>query len=131
MMLFDRSLKLRVFAASKAFDFTDLHIDFDIALNQDSKPNVGRFGIFNLSEKTRGLFSEEYQGVEFEAGYKGKNTIIFKGTINSIKHEKNGVDWYTTIVAEDGGQNYQESYFNKSYSAGTPLVKIFGCIKFM
>lgn len=126
-LLFDRKVKLVVyFATGKKYEITDLHMTFEILLRRDPKPNPAKIGVYNLSETTRNLFSEESLGLEFYAGYASTGPQqIFKGTISNALSNKNGPDWITTIYAADGHKEFDETYFNKSYSAGTPLITIF------
>jgi hypothetical protein len=72
----------------------------------------------NLLEKTEGAF--EWPLV-IEAGYVGSKSQIFSGDITYANSVRSGVDWVTTIEAEDGGKKYASKRINKSYGPGTTL----------
>jgi hypothetical protein len=126
MDLFDRNMKLVVYSNGQKLEFKDLHIDFEVLLNNSSEPNQAKFQIKNLSEKTRNLFeSEEYQVVEFFAGYgKADPAAIFTGEMFNSYSFKSGNTWETLVFAGDGQKSLETETFNKSYSAGSPLETI-------
>jgi hypothetical protein len=122
LLLYERNVELRVTAGNLQHIFTDLHIEFDIIANRSSKPNQAKISIYNLAAKTRGLFSEQYQAVEFLASYGSmKPVLIFWGTITNLVHAHESVDWKTTIYAGDGQKEFNTIPFSKTYAKGTPL----------
>jgi len=124
--LFDRKVKLVVYTSTKMYEITDLHMSFEVLLRRDSKPNLAKVSVYNLSESTRNTLQEEHLGMEFHAGYGSTGPeMIFQGTTSNILSMKDGPDWITTIYAGDGHKEFDTTYFNKSYSAGTPLILIF------
>jgi len=121
MLLFDRKTELKVFAGGRQYTIRDLHMDFDILSNRKSKPNQAKITIWNLSETTRNLFSEDLQGIEFSAGYQTTPVLIFRGATNNVLHVPGRVDYQSIIFAGEGQKEFSESVFNKSYAKGTPL----------
>ena len=125
-LLFDRKVKLVVYTSTKKYEITDLHMSFEVLLRRDSKPNLAKISVYNLSENSRNTLQEDHLGVEFYAGYASSGPeMIFQGTTSNILSMKDGPDWVTTIYAADGHKEFDTSYFNKAYSAGTPLILIF------
>jgi len=134
--LFNRTVELRVYTTIKVFTIRELDFEFRVDLNCDSTPNIAKITVYNLSEKTRNLLSEDHQGVELYAGYNadelpvllpGTLPQIFKGHTINVSHYKDnrGVSWVTEILAGDGNQEFLESYFSKSYRKGTPIQLLF------
>lgn len=126
-LLFDREIKLVVYLATgKKYEITDLHMNFEVLLRRDSKPNQAKIGVYNLSETTRNVFNEQHLGLEFYAGYATTGPeMIFRGNTSNVLSQKDGPDWLTTLYAGDGHKEFDKTYFNKTYSAGTPLITIF------
>ncbi len=123
-VMFQPVIVLRVIANNQAYEIKDLHVDFDVKLDQTSKPNIAKFTIYKLSPSTRNLFSESYQAIEFLAGYAGNPVLIFKGVIKSVSHEQKDIDWMTEITAADGLKEYTRFKFSKTYTKGTKYLQI-------
>jgi len=127
-VLFDRRCELHVFTTGQKTIIKDLDMEFDILATSDSKPNTATITVFNLNETNRSLFSEDTLGVEYYAGYGDDIGIIFQGSWdpeNSVVHHvKEGVDWVTTFQTGDGFKEFMNSFFDKTYSAGTPVKTI-------
>lgn len=125
MLLYERNVELSVTAGFLKHKFTDLHVEFEIITNRDSKPNQAKISIYNLAKKTRGLFSEQHQVVEFSASYGDiKPILLFWGSTTNVVHSHNGVDWKTTIYAGDGQKEFSTIPFSKTYAAGTLLMLV-------
>jgi hypothetical protein len=124
MKLFDPTVELHFFANNILHKITGLQMDFDIVSSNDDKPNQAKIVVYQLAEKTRNMFTEQHQGIEFHAGYSGKPKLIFRGVTTNVLHVNNDTDWQTIIYAGDGQKEYTSNHFNKSYSKGTPIIKI-------
>ena len=134
MKFFDRKLDLVVYTDTQAYTIKNLHMDFNILLRkpkktkkkeqQQPKPNQAQIVIFNLSEDTRGLFTEAHRGIDFKAGYGEDVSLIFRGNTVNVFHENLKPGWMTTIFASDGHKEWSTANFNKSYSRGTPITVI-------
>jgi hypothetical protein len=124
-VLFERAVKLVILTAVESYTIEDLHIDFTIETSRESKAlNSANITVWNLSEATRKNIDENYLALEFHAGYAGKPVLIFSGRIIECKSERSGVDWKTTFQALDGGTEYFDKFYNKAWSAGTPIQSI-------
>jgi hypothetical protein len=102
-----------------------LHMDFDVVASTDSKPNTAKIILYNLAESTRNLFQEEFQAIEFYAGYGDNPQLIFSGVTTNVVHEKRKTDWLTYIYAADGYKELYTVKINQSFSKGTPISLIF------
>ena len=127
-LLFDRKIELHVFLELEKYVIKDLHVAFDILATRDSKPNTAKITVINLSESTRNLFSEETTGIEFWAGYGDDLGMIFRGgwhkETSIFKHYQDGQNWMTDIETGDGLKEYQDTYFDRSYSKGTLITLV-------
>jgi len=127
-LLFDRKVELHVFLQSEKYIIKDLHMSFDILATRDSKPNTAKINVYNLSESTRNLFSSETTGIEFWAGYGDDLGMIFRGSwyedTSIFRHRKEGTNWATEIETGDGLKEFQNTYFDKSYTSGTVIIDI-------
>ena len=125
MLLYNRNVEVNVTAGYLKHKFTDLHVEFEVLMNRNSKPNQAKISIYNLAKKTRGLFSEQHQSVEFKASYGDVDPILlFWGSTTNVVHSHPGVDWKTTIYAGDGQKEFTSTTFSKTYSAGTLLMQV-------
>lgn len=127
-LLFDRKVELHVYLDVVKYVIKDLHMTFDILATRDSKPNTAQITVYNLSESTRNLFSENTTGIEFWAGYGDDLGMIFRGgwhkATSIFRHVQSGPDWVTEIETGDGLKEYQDTYFDKSYSKGTLITLV-------
>lgn len=132
-LLFNRYIELVMYVGVLRYTIRSLHVEFDIELNRDSTPNLAKITVYNLSELTRSLLSQDHQAIEFYAGYNSFDLpilpplsvpLLFKGTTINVSHRKIKADWITEIVAGDGNKEFLESYFSKSYKKGTPVSLI-------
>lgn len=130
---FNRAVELRIYTLVGIYTIRDLQFEFDVELNRDSTPNIARILIHNLSEKTRGYVEQANLGIELYAGYNPNELpiippfflpLIFKGTTINVSNYQVGTDWITDITAGDGNKEFLESYFQRSYKKGTPVVQI-------
>ena len=133
---FIRSVRLEIMTLTQVHIFTDLRIDFDIALSVDPEPNQAAFTIFNLSELTRKSLETSATtpsvigavGVRFLAGYAGDLSLIFAGNVTSCKTTRGPLGFVTEITALDGHEALKKAHFDKSFVAGTPLQAIVAAV---
>jgi len=127
-LLFDRKVELHVFVGGQKHIIRDLHMTFDVLATRDSKPNTAKIVVFNLSETSRNLFSESTKGIEFWAGYGEDLGMIFRGSwdpdTSVINHAQRGTTWETHIETGDGLKEFHNTFFDKSYTAGTDVKTI-------
>ena len=127
--LFERVTKLILYTSTDEHTFEDYDTEFDIFATSESEPNTARITIWGLNAEQRGLFSEDLQFVEFYAGYREDRVgMIFRGSwdplLSEINHYKDGPDWQTVLETGDGFKEVQNSFFNRSFAAGTPLRQV-------
>jgi len=125
MILFNPQVKLVVYADSQSYEITGLYMDFEIKASTDKELNKAKISVYNLSEKTRNLFSDSHQAVEFYAGYGDNTVLIFSGETSNALNEKSGTEWRTDIYAGAGLKSYETKYFSKTYAKGSDVKQIF------
>ena len=127
-LLFNRKTELHVFTTGEKTIIKGLDMSFNIVATRDSKPNTAKITVFNLAETSRNLFSTSMLGIEFWAGYGENIGMIFRGSwddeTSKIRHKKNGTTWVTTIETGDGLKEFQNTFFDKSYSKGIDVKTI-------
>lgn len=136
MRIYNRSSKLFVYTAddnkAQVADLSELDFDFEIVskapYKKDGKnhtqPTIAVASIYKLSKGTRDKLTAEAAGMEIQAGYDDDTTTIFSGVITNVFHRYNAPDWVTMVWASDGWAQYDQSFFNKSYTAGTSITDV-------
>lgn len=100
-----------------------LDVEFKVERNRRAQPNKAEVRIFNLNFSSRGKIQrlKEDAVVIVEAGYKGKVSEIFQGTVRDARSIKERVDWISVIEASDGGRSQRTARVQKSFPPGTNL----------
>lgn len=117
--------KLTVDEPNDIFDgmaIDDLYIDFDIMLTNNTSTNTANITVYNISAFNRELLTSTlFNVLEVYAGYDEDTSLIFCGTITSVRNELDGADWKSIIECKDGDYFLA---FKKSYEAGTLYMTI-------
>ena len=118
-----------------------LRVKFAIEKSDNRDPNCSSLEIYNLSEPNRRVLQAGAELAEtsrkaglfydwplvIESGYAGSMGMVFSGDIVHADSHLEGVDWKTTIEAEDGGNRYRYARLPKgglSFGAGTPVLTV-------
>jgi hypothetical protein len=115
-----------------------LRVTFGIEKSDNRDPNRATVEIFNLSETSRKVLEIGTELAEkaraagaiydwpliIEAGYVTTKSQVFSGEILRADSRIEGVDWITTIEAEDGGNKYRSTRISQSFGKGTPLSAV-------
>lgn len=115
-------------------------IEFDIERNILSSANNATIKIYNLNPNVRNLIYKDendflsQRTVELKAGYGEETTTafagavtgsnlptVFKGTIMKCNSVRQGVDFITTITAQDGGFAFISGTTEEQFTAGMNL----------
>lgn len=124
-----RVAELTVGNASTGLKITGLRIAFEITKDLQGYPNLAKIQIYNLSEDSRSQIQDEFENVILSVGYEGNVSTIFTGDIRNVQKIRQGVDIITEIYAGDGNRDFADSYFNKSFVAGTTVESIISEVK--
>lgn len=126
--LFDPKIETHVYLNNIKYEIRDLDVEFSIEAfagsGKKSNPNTAAISIYNLSKKTRDLFSEEHQAIEFYAGHGDDIGLIFVGQTTSVQHVVEDTFIRTDILAGDGFKEFSIQRISKSFKAGTPILTI-------
>lgn len=140
--LYDRRAELRVATLKILFqENAGLRLQFTVQKKQNAnQPNTATITVYNLNQQSRDALSSIFipdpatfghnllrkAGVYLAAGYGGTPSApatmgpIFKGTVQSVAHSRDGADWVSKILAADGVYHNQLPV-NISFAKGTDL----------
>lgn len=83
----------------------DLRIVFNVTSSILSDPNKADIRIYNLTEQSRHVLlsrSATSDPITLDAGYEAISGLVFSGKTTEKLSQKEGVNWVSRIVAEDG-----------------------------
>ena len=111
----------------------DLRIKFNVNKSLLSTPNLCKLELINPNQSTLAVLSNKFTKILLNVGYGDDLLLLFTGEVRNLKHSKTSVERTITIFAGDGEQSWQNSIFNKTYSASVQtsvviedIVKSFG-----
>lgn len=84
---------------------SDLQVAFDVSLTSLKQPNTMRLTLHNLAPTTRSKLVKDVP-VSLSAGWNNSPQLIFKGTLRTASHHRDGPTWVTSIEARDGFAGY-------------------------
>jgi hypothetical protein len=126
--LYQPKIELHVYVGLQKFEIRELDMEFEaelfLARGKKAAPNTCRVSVYNLSQASRDLFSEEHQAIELYAGYGDSLGMIFVGETTNVSHERERTGWRTDIYAADGIKAWETLYFRGSFPAGTPSAVV-------
>lgn len=123
-MLFDRAWSLdvggiRVISTTSKIQ---LNLKFEVVKSTAREPNTCNIQIANLAPSTLQRLEElDEPQVELWAGYRDLEDVIYVGDARDIFTVRDGVDRWTHIESEDGGQAYRTARISRSFAANTPV----------
>lgn len=95
-----------------------LRVEFAVEHTLKKEPNTASVTITNLREDTRALLSRRGIATVVEAGYVGRRSVIFEGTLDFGATERDGTDWISTFESTDGGAAMRAARINETFKAG-------------
>ena len=105
-------------------EIADLRMNFNVEKSLVGYPNLANIKVYNLSESNRNKIETQFEDASFFAGY-GTPSLLFKGQVVNVVHQKIGVDWISEIFAGDATKALSESTINKTLSPGATTEKVF------
>lgn len=107
----------------------ELRVAFDVSKGISGSPNKFEIRVWNLNADHRNSIGKELEEVQLECGYVppeggGNLSIIAKGFIRDVQHDRSGPDIITTVSCGDGDKAYRKATISKTYPAGTPVVDV-------
>lgn len=114
MLKFGRNYALSVQIGtgnSTAFNIIKPPLTLELEINKTNTggANNGVFRVFNLSKERRSEIRYDYtnfsiyKGISLLAGYGNNLSVVFKGNITNAFSAREGANFVTTIIANDGG----------------------------
>jgi hypothetical protein len=107
--------------------YDSLRTTFDIEKTAFATANKGTISLYNLNDQSR---SDYLMGARMSlalgyAGIGGPLIPIFSyADIWRVTHSRKGADIITTLESGEGERNLQESIFNQSFPANTPVASV-------
>ncbi len=95
-----------------------LRVVFDVELNLAKEPNTVALQIYNLKRDTRTLVAQKGIRTTIEAGYFGRESIIFDGVLDYGTTRREGPDWITEFESTDGGDRLRKARISESLKSG-------------
>jgi hypothetical protein len=131
--LWIRKTQVTVFPESGSSTVIDkLRIKFEIEKTNESTPNNGKIEIYNLNDRSRGVFESKNTRVALMVGYEENAETVFIGDIVKVRHVRSGCDIITRLEAEDGTNRFQNSYLDKGYPPNVSKRQVYDdCIAAM
>lgn len=142
----DEEKGVRIPGTGSALESTEHDIKFKITKSVKSEPNKCTLEIYNLNEEQRlaidklnpstpGVHVRDTKkikaaarktakkgiGVQIEAGYAGKNNLLWLGDMRTAESEFVSPNWVTKLTSGDGEKAWQNARVNVSYGAKTPV----------
>lgn len=107
----------------------ELRIAFDVSKTISGSANKFEIRVWNLNADHRNSIGKELEEVQLEAGYVppeggGNLSIIAKGFIRDVQHDRDGPDIITTVSCGDGDKAHRKATISKTYPAGTPVADV-------
>lgn len=107
----------------------ELRVAFDVAKSISGSPNTFDLTIYNLNADHRNSIGKEFDEFQLEAGYippegGGNLSIIAKGFVRDVQHDRNGPDIITTVTCGDGDKANRKAAISKTYPTGTPVKDV-------
>lgn len=107
----------------------EMHVSFSVEKTISNSPNKFEVKLWNLNPDHRNSVGKELDVVTLEAGYMppeggGNLSVIAKGFIRDVQHDRDGPHIITTISCGDGDQAHRKATVSKTYPAETPVKDI-------
>lgn len=102
-MLWQRVIKATIKTSGGILTFNneELEVQFDVTFDDDSKPNVNKLIVYNLTKSTISKIKKG-QNVTLNGGYKDDYGLLVEGKITKVISKYEGIDKITTITFKEG-----------------------------
>lgn len=107
-----------------------LRMTFAITRTSTKEASSGRITVYNLAPSTRAALEEVQGRIALEAGYRdpgasggGSVGALLVATKGEVHHEWDGVDWATTIEAQDGRAEFSQAV-HATYGPGATALDV-------
>jgi hypothetical protein len=110
----------------QAFVWSDLRITFSVKMKRGGRSEPGQVVIYNLSPDSRAFLDRDDIKVTLRAGYDADREnsalpIVIRGDLIRVKHERQRVNWVTTLQVGDGERIRRSTRVNLSSEEQTRL----------
>ena len=107
-------------------EITGLRFEFNIKKTILPTANEADIRVYNLSENTRALVSEENVVCVFSAGYEdeGGPRGLFWGLVDKVETDRSTADFETRLLAYDGQRPVSERYVTLAFPGGSSIQDV-------
>ena len=111
-----------------------LSMHIDLTRNTSASTNSATIRLHNLRQETREAIAKDrlntssYYAIRVLAGYDRRLSEVFRGNIRECYSLKQGPDWVTSIVADDGMHAIANGYSSFSIDSGAKNSDVFSRI---
>ena len=119
----------QLFTITSNFTLKDNQIVFKIGKNNSSTANHSTITVMNAPKEMLGQLKQA-QGqrsiIAFKAGFESDQTLpeIFKGVVENVQEQDDGVTHRLKLTLSDGGSNIREFSTKRTYPKGTSVDTI-------
>ena len=119
----------QLFTITSNFTLKDNQIVFKIGKNNSSTANHSTITVMNAPKEMLGQLKQA-QGqrsiITFKAGFESDQTLpeIFKGVVENVQEQDDGVTHRLKLTLSDGGSNIREFSTKRTYPKGTSVDTI-------
>jgi len=121
----------RLTSGGNTWNLDDAAVEFLVRQKTVQMPNIAEIRVYNLTEDSRTKLCKQNQEIILEAGYRGRYSAIFKGTIKQGNRGKvKGTDTFVDLFCGDGDQAYIRAQVSKTLPAGSTRQQVVDeCLK--
>lgn len=122
---FDRLCRV-IIEGVMEIDINENKISFEITKSRNSRENIGRIEIWNLSSDTRKQITASDSKVRLFAGYANYKGLIEigQGDITNVRHNRSRTDIVTQIYVEEGHSSLRKTLISFSFDGDVRLSDI-------
>jgi len=121
----------RLTSGGKTWNLDSAAVEFLVRQKTVQMPNIAEIRIYNLTPDSANRLCQQNQELVLEAGYQGRYSAIFKGTIKKGNRGKvRGTDTFVDLFCGDGDQAYIRAAVSKTLPAGSTRQQVVDeCLK--
>ncbi|GLQ96482.1 phage protein [Dyella mobilis] len=115
-----RALSVVIGNENEAYDFSQLHVRFEVKNADVQTLKTASITIYNLSSDTaKSIFSQEFTKLQISAGYQGNMALIFSGDITMCRSgRESAIESFVNIQAQDGDKAFNWARSNWTLQKG-------------
>lgn len=107
----------------------ELRVAFNVDKTISGSANPFELKVWNLNSNHRNSIGKELEEIQIEAGYVppeggGNLSVIAKGFIRDVQHDREGPDIITTVSCGDGDKAHRKAVISKTHPSNTSVPDV-------